>query len=84
MTGAQDAGVSGRCAFCGGGLARGTANVPFSRGERVFVVKGVPAEVCGDCGEPYLDGPTLDRVLAIFKQLEAADAEVSVARYRAA
>ena len=60
------------------------ANLPFLQGDRVFLVKGIPADLCGDCGEAYLDGPTLDRTLAMVRGLEAADVELSVARYRAA
>jgi YgiT-type zinc finger domain-containing protein len=84
MIGERAARNRGICAVCGGGLGKATTNIPFVRGDRLFLVKGVPAEVCGDCGEAYLDGPTLDRALAMVKGFEAADAEFSVARYRAA
>ncbi len=84
VTGERAANSPGICAICGGRLSHGTTNIPFVRGDRMFLVKGVPAEVCGDCGEAYLDGPTVDRTLAMVKGLEDANAEISVARYRAA
>jgi YgiT-type zinc finger domain-containing protein len=72
------------CAVCGGSLADGIATLPFVRDERVVVVRGVPAEICGDCGEAYLAGEVVDGVQKIVDDLDALDAEVSVARYRAA
>jgi YgiT-type zinc finger domain-containing protein len=72
------------CALCGGRLAPGLATIPFIRGERVITLKGLPAEVCGDCDEAYLAGDVVDRVQAIVEELEGLDAEVLVARYRAA
>jgi YgiT-type zinc finger domain-containing protein len=84
MTGAPDANGTGVCALCGGRLATGVASVPFVRSERVIVVRAVPAQICGSCREPYFDGPTLDRVLALVERLDASGAEVSVMSFRAA
>jgi hypothetical protein len=49
----------------------------------VVVVRDVPAEVCENCGEYYLDGPVAERV---YRQGEAAverRAEVEILRYAA-
>jgi YgiT-type zinc finger domain-containing protein len=70
--------------MCGGALGRGKADIPFSLRGGVLLVKGVPAEICGDCGEPFIEGPVIDRVGKIIGQFERLDAEVSVVRYRAA
>jgi YgiT-type zinc finger domain-containing protein len=32
----------------------GTATVTLERGEFTYVVKGVPAQVCPNCGEDYV------------------------------
>jgi hypothetical protein len=50
----------------------------------LLLVKGIPADVCGDCGEAYLHGDVLDLVVALARTLRSQDAEVSVVRYRAA
>jgi hypothetical protein len=50
----------------------------------MLLVKGVPAEICGDCGEPYLVGGTVDRVREILRSFEKLATEVSVVSYRAA
>lgn len=74
----------GRCALCGGSLYEGTATLPFVRGERVITIRDVPAEVCAECGEPYMSGAVADSVQELVNKLEALDSEVSVARFHAA
>jgi len=74
----------GACAVCGGSLAPGKTTIPFVRGARVLTIRDIPADICGDCGEAYLLGETVDRVQEQVGRLEALDAEVSIARYHAA
>jgi len=74
----------GTCALRAGALRHGSATIPFVRGENVVTIRDVPAEVCGDCGEAYLSSAVTDRVQQLVQQLESLNAEVSVARYRAA
>ena len=55
----------------------------LTRVETVVVLKDVPAEVCDNCGEYYLDSDTAAR---LYQQAEAAVArriEVEVLRYAA-
>ena len=59
------------------------ATILSVRGERVMTIRGVRAEICSDCGEAYLSGEVTDRDQEQVARLEALDAEVSVARYRA-
>jgi YgiT-type zinc finger domain-containing protein len=41
----------------------GTTTVTLERGELTFVAKDVPAMVCANCGEEYLDSSTTEQVL---------------------
>jgi YgiT-type zinc finger domain-containing protein len=84
MTGVVAGERPGLCALCGGSLAESKADVPFRTGSGVLLLKGIPAWVCGDCGEPYLHGPILDRVVQIVRDLDALGSEVSVVSFRAA
>ncbi|MDD5309292.1 MAG: type II toxin-antitoxin system MqsA family antitoxin [Deltaproteobacteria bacterium] len=84
MTGKREHSFKGKCAVCGGALGKGRADIPFATGQGLLLVKGVPAEICGDCGEPYLKGPVVDRVGEIVREFDRLDTEVSVVRYRAA
>lgn len=63
-----------KCAICKTGNAHpGKATFTLQRGRTVVVVRDVPAEVCENCGEYYLDEVTARRVYA--------DAELSVQRH---
>jgi hypothetical protein len=47
----------------------------------VIVIKKVPAEVCGDCHEPFMAGGVTDRVMALLNQLKSLRSEVSVVSF---
>lgn len=56
-----------RCYLCGGATERRLVTAENWWGEELALVEGVPAWVCGDCGEQYFDAPTsrqLDRLRA--------------------
>jgi YgiT-type zinc finger domain-containing protein len=45
-----------KCIVCRiGATSAGTTEVTFLRDERNLVLPQVPADVCGNCGEAYLD-----------------------------
>ena len=59
-----------KCVMCKGGeLAPGKTTVKVQGGETFVIIKNVPADVCRDCGEAYLDGNV---ALKIEKQVEEA------------
>ena len=71
------------CPMCGGHLQLGVATIPFALGEeRVIVIKGVPAETCGDCHEPFMSGKITDDVMALVSQLKKLGSEISVVSFR--
>ena len=73
-----------KCVICKHGeTAAGQVNVTLERGETVVVVKQVPAEVCQDCGEYYLDEATTGRVLAIGDDAVRRQTEIEIVRYAA-
>ena len=67
--------------MCGGGLREDISSIPFLLKRSVVVVKGVPAEVCGDCGEPFLSGKATDAVTDLLRHLQDLKVEVSVVEY---
>lgn len=69
------------CPLCGGRTRPGVANVPFAFADAVIVVKNVPAEICVNCHEPYMESGVAKRVTAIVRQVRACAAEVSVVTY---
>lgn len=42
-----------KCFFCKGKTQIKNINVDFRWGDRLFVVKNVPVEICTQCGERY-------------------------------
>ena len=73
-----------KCVMCKGGeLSPGKTTVKVQRGETLVIIKDVPADVCRDCGEAYLDGNV---GLKIEKQVEEAVArhtEIEILLYAA-
>ncbi len=73
-----------RCVFCKQGDARpGEATVTLQRGETVVVVKGVPADICENCGEYYLSAAVSEKVMAKAEAAVENGAEVEILRYAA-
>ena len=74
-----------KCVICKHGeVTAGSTTVTLERGEVTVVVKAVPAQVCTNCGEEYLDEAV---TRALYAQVEAAvesGVTVEVREYRAA
>lgn len=85
MTGSKGNKVlNSRCPLCGGTLDEGIASLPFFLGERIVVIRDVPAEVCADCGEPFMKSGVSGRIETLLDRLEDLDSEMSIVHYKAA
>ena len=70
------------CPTCGGPLQNQISVIPFIlKQNTIVVIKGVPADVCANCHEPFLAGQAVDRVSEILRQLRSLSSEVSVVTY---
>jgi YgiT-type zinc finger domain-containing protein len=68
-----------RCAICGnGGTKPGTATLVLERGGLTMVIRGVPAEVCENCGEEYFGEGIAENTLAKAEQAVREGAQVEV------
>jgi YgiT-type zinc finger domain-containing protein len=73
-----------KCNICKTGeTGPGFATVTLQRGGATLIVKGVPAEVCVNCGEYYLSEPVAAEVLARAELAVEHGAEVEILRYAA-
>ena len=73
------------CSVCRKGETQaGTSTVTLERSGLTFVVKGVPAMVCANCGEEYLDSSAAERVLCMADEAAASGSLVDICTYRAA
>ncbi|MGO4880874.1 MAG: type II toxin-antitoxin system MqsA family antitoxin [Bryobacteraceae bacterium] len=72
------------CLICRTGeTAPGVVTVPLQRGETTVILNGVPAEVCGNCGEYYLSEDITRRALERAEAAVAGGAEVEILRFAA-
>lgn len=73
-----------KCAFCRHGeTAPGQVTVTLERTGTVVVVRDVPAEVCSQCGEYFLDQTATARVLGLAGDAARRRAEMEIVRYAA-
>ncbi|RJQ32238.1 MAG: type II toxin-antitoxin system MqsA family antitoxin [Actinobacteria bacterium] len=62
----------------------GKVTVTLERGKTTLVVKEVPAQVCANCGEEYVDDETTQRLLKIAEEAAKSGVQVDVREYAAA
>ncbi len=62
----------------------GTTTVTLERGEFTYVVKGVPAQVCPNCGEDYVSEQITAELLKAAEQMVKAGTLVDIRHYLAA
>ena len=73
-----------KCVICKHGeTAPGHATVTLERAATVAVIRDVPAQVCQDCGEYYLDAATSARILTMGEEAVAHQVDVEIRRYAA-
>ncbi len=74
-----------KCVICKQAQTKpGTTTLTLERGGATFVVKNVPAQVCPNCGEAYVDEETTAQVLRTAEQMARAGTQVDIRQYVAA
>lgn len=68
-----------KCIVCHNGETRsGATSVTFHNDGQTVVVNEVPAEVCENCGEAYVDERVTEQLLEIAAEARKAQAQVLV------
>lgn len=71
-----------KCVVCKQGeTAEGRATVTLVRGDTTLVMKGVPAQVCSNCGEQYVADDVNARVLDAANAAAQTGVELDVRHY---
>ena len=71
-----------KCIVCKQAETRaGTTTVTLERQGATFVFKDVPAQVCPNCGEDYLDDAVASELLQSAEGMAAAGTQVDIRRY---
>jgi YgiT-type zinc finger domain-containing protein len=72
------------CVICRTGETRPSeVTVPLQRGATIVILKGVPGQVCENCGEYYLSQEVTQQLLARAEEAVQNGAEVEILRYAA-
>jgi len=71
-----------KCVICKKGSTEpGTTTVTRKRGGLIMVIKGVPVQVCKNCGEAYVDEKVASELLISAEQAAKAGAQVEIRQY---
>lgn len=74
-----------KCLVCRHGeTLPGTATLVMERDGLTLVLKHVPAEVCENCGEEYIDEAAADTALASAERAAADGVTVEIREFKAA
>ena len=71
-----------KCVICKvGETSPGTTTVTLERDNTTLVIKSVPAEVCRNCGEGYVDDRTAERLLQIAEEAIESGVQVDIRQF---
>jgi YgiT-type zinc finger domain-containing protein len=73
-----------KCVICKHGETQpGKTTVTLERGGATLVVKGVPARICDNCGEAYVDEEITRQLLGTTEEALKAGVQVDVRKFAA-
>jgi len=71
------------CVLCKGEMKSGKVNFPIDEEDNFILIKGVPAEICGQCGEVFLKDDVAAAIEEIAKTAKATNVEFEILRFAA-
>ena len=84
MAGGKEKDKARKCPLCGGEMHDGITTLSFLMGEKVAIIKNVPAEICSDCGEAYMKSHVTGKIETLLDRVQELHSEVSIIYYEAA
>ena len=69
------------CSLCKGNLKLGQVNHIVDLKGYIIIIKNVPANICKQCGEYYLDTKTAIKLESIIEEVKKNKAEVLIINY---
>lgn len=74
-----------KCTVCKSGeTAKGKITVTLERGDMTLVIKRVPANVCQNCGEEYVEETTTAKLLQTAEEASRMGVHVDIRNYQIA
>ncbi len=71
------------CTLCKGEMKKGRVNFPVDVEDNFILIKEVPALVCEQCGEYFLEDDVAGAIEEIVKKAKAADVEFEIRKFTA-
>ena len=71
------------CIICKGDMKNGKVNFPVDLGENFILVKGVPAQICEQCGEFFLKDGVAEAVEEIVRRAKRTNVEIEILKFAA-
>lgn len=72
-----------KCPVCGGTVKRATTNLPVEIEGGMLFIRGVPADVCGQCEEAFIPDESAALVEKIVARAREMKVELEVISYNA-
>ena len=69
------------CILCKANLTKGNVNHIVDLGEGIIIIKNVPASICEQCGEYFLDTKTALKLESLVDEIKKNKAEVFIVNY---
>jgi len=74
-----------KCIICKDGVTEnGFTSVTLERDSMLFVIKQVPAQICTNCGEAYLDEKVTEVILKMAQKAFYDGIQLEICSYKAA
>ena len=71
-----------KCTICKHGETKpGTTTVTLEKGNSTIIFKEVPAQICDNCGEKYIDQTTTKDLLSKAREIVKNGVEVDIRKY---
>ena len=70
-----------KCILCKADLAKGKVNHIVDLGEEIIIIKNVPANVCNQCGEYFVETEIALKLESIVEEARKNRAEVFIVNY---
>ena len=79
----QKGGIDMKCPICKfGEMKKGITQVVLTRGTATVIFRNVPATICDDCGEYYLDEQTVQDIYNRAENCFSLGQEVAIIEYK--
>jgi YgiT-type zinc finger domain-containing protein len=71
------------CVICKDTLRKGVINYSVDRGAQFLLIRDVPALICDQCGESFIDDKVYSKIEKIIENARQSNVEIEVLRYAA-